>query len=310
LDWRGLTLDDWEPGLQIQPELFGTDALPADSARRLWADLLPAPGFKGAAVTGRDSLGRPQLYAFGASVFVDDAFACQELEMPRPGLNGRVAKSIRARNNIVFSRSKIAAANGGSGLNVVVLAGRWNPAVVDEKEIEEARLHLVSSFASLHAGYRFKRIMIELTNKQDHRFASEVPFMRTHHQFDACRALAVVERKDIQANQGSVLAPNFFGPLPKLFLGALEQELLLSAIDGAIDEEIGRRLGLTTRSVKRRWMVVFEQVSRSLPELFPETVNSELETRGRQKRHLVLAYVRKHPEELRPFCGSESRGEP
>jgi hypothetical protein len=115
------------------------------------------------------------------------------------------------------------------------------------------------------------------------------------------RALAVVERKDIQANQGSVLAPNFFGPSPKLFLGALEQELLLSAIDGAIDEEIARRLRLTAaRSVKRRWMAVFEQVSRSLLELFPETVSSELEMRGRQKR-LVLAYVRKHPQELRRF---------
>jgi hypothetical protein len=93
-------------------------------------------------------------------------------------------------------------------------------------------------------------------------------------------------------------------------LGAAEQELLLSAIDGAIDEEIARRLGLTMRSVKRRWMAVFEQLSRSLPELFPGTVNTELETRGRQKRHLVLAYVRKHPEELRPFCVSELQSEP
>ena len=68
--------------------------------------------------------------------------------MPQPGLNGRVAKNILAGNDIVFNRSRMATANGGGGLNVVVLEGRWNPRIVDEKEIEEARLHLVSSFAS------------------------------------------------------------------------------------------------------------------------------------------------------------------
>ena len=53
--------------------------------------------------------------------------------------------------------------------------------------------------------------------------------------------------------------------------------------------------------MKKRWAAVFERVATARPDLLPELeYDSDRQTRGRQKRHHLLAYVRQHPEELRP----------
>jgi hypothetical protein len=50
------------------------------------------------------------------------------------------------------------------------------------------------------------------------------------------------------------------------------------------------------------WLSVFERTIHAHPELFPEArFQTNGVARSGQKRHHVLAYVRAHPEELRPF---------
>lgn len=68
---------------------------------------------------------------------------------------------------------------------------------------------------------------------------------------------------------------------------------------GAIDAELAAELGVTFAAVKARWRSVFEQLEAAMPG-WVNSVN-ESEGRGPQKRHRVLAYVRKHPEELQPY---------
>jgi hypothetical protein len=87
-----------------------------------------------------------------------------------------------------------------------------------------------------------------------------------------------------------------------LFLRASDQELLLAALDNPTDEFLTRELCLTKEAIKRRWSVLFERIDRAMPELFESIQTFERRVRGPQKRHVVLAYVRKHPEELRPFA--------
>ena len=92
-----------------------------------------------------------------------------------------------------------------------------------------------------------------------------------------------------------------------LGLRSTDQELLLAALKGFTDPELASELGLTEEAVKRRWAALFSRVEESMPELFSSLrarscTQSSSQQRGPQKRHRILAYVRDHPEELRPYA--------
>jgi len=65
------------------------------------------------------------------------------------------------------------------------------------------------------------------------------------------------------------------------------------------------QLGVTLSAVKARWRSVIAVIEETMPELVRDAENRE--GRGMQKRHRVLAYVRTHPEELRPFDWSKKK---
>ena len=86
---------------------------------------------------------------------------------------------------------------------------------------------------------------------------------------------------------------------PQLRLRESDQDLLLAALNGATDAELAAELGITSAAVKARWRSAFARVAMALPSLVDEA--DDREGRGTQKRHRVLAYMRTHPEELRPY---------
>jgi hypothetical protein len=85
-----------------------------------------------------------------------------------------------------------------------------------------------------------------------------------------------------------------------LRLRPAEQKLLAAALSGKTDAELSHDLALSVEAVKKRWMSVFERVEEFKPGILNRT-EEEADVRGPQKRHRVVAYVRAHPEELRPF---------
>jgi hypothetical protein len=303
VEWRRPKAEDLDLFLRVHPETLGPEPLTTAQADRIWRRLLSAKAFQGAFVTRSRMAGAESVTGVGASVFVDDCFAENELNDPRPALNARIVRGQLEDSSLAFSRDKIAEANSSGGVNVVILAGRWNPALVDEEEINEARLTLSTAFSEVHMGYRFKRILIELIDAQDRKWASAVPYMRIHAAFPGgTRALAIIEKSNLEANDATVLAQHFSCPSPRLFLRASDQELLLAALDNPTDEWLRRELGLSKEAVKRRWSVLFERIDREMPELFESAKTVDRRVRGPQKRHVVLAYVRKRPQELRPFA--------
>jgi DNA-binding CsgD family transcriptional regulator len=89
---------------------------------------------------------------------------------------------------------------------------------------------------------------------------------------------------------------------PELRLKNGDQRFLEIALEGLTDDELARKLGVSSSSVKKRWLSLFESVAAIHPEIFPNAEDSPNRTvRGRQKRHLLLAYIRTHPEELQPY---------
>jgi hypothetical protein len=87
---------------------------------------------------------------------------------------------------------------------------------------------------------------------------------------------------------------------PVLRLSPSERDLLSVALKCGTDQAIGASLGLPVPTIKKRWLSIFTKVSRAHPDLLGESSENG-NRRGKQKRHLVLEYIRAHPEELRTF---------
>jgi len=86
------------------------------------------------------------------------------------------------------------------------------------------------------------------------------------------------------------------------FLQPLADEAAAAAIaaqmTGIADENLRAALGRLGAAIKRTWAGIFEKCVQNNPALLPATEGS---LRGLQKRHKVMAYIREHPEEIRPF---------
>ena len=113
-------------------------------------------------------------------------------------------------------------------------------------------------------------------------------------------AFAVLTRESALAAPYSAAAALYRYQPPVLRLRPAEQELLSVAVSGKTDSELSADLGLSVEATKKRWLSIFARVDQFKPEILSQT-SVDSEGRGPQKRHRVLAYIRTHPEELRPF---------
>lgn len=97
---------------------------------------------------------------------------------------------------------------------------------------------------------------------------------------------------------------------PILDLNRSEQRLLLYALPGATDQQLAGTLGTSLPTVKKMWISIYRRVEECLPELIPDSFQSDIPAsgRGREKRRHLLAYLREHPEELRPILRASSEG--
>jgi hypothetical protein len=89
---------------------------------------------------------------------------------------------------------------------------------------------------------------------------------------------------------------------PMLGFSPSEQRLLSSALPGVTDEHLAGMMGTSLSAVKKMWISIYRRAESCLPELTPHSNSSDLPASGRgpEKRRVLLAYVREHPEELRP----------
>jgi hypothetical protein len=89
---------------------------------------------------------------------------------------------------------------------------------------------------------------------------------------------------------------------PRLGLTRSEQRLLACALPGSTDEQLAETLGTSLAVVKKMWVSIYRRVELRLPALIADILPSDVLAtgRGREKRRHLLAYLREHPEELRP----------
>jgi hypothetical protein len=305
--WRPFLKADLPHCLDTQPACLGDSVVGRRTALRVWNDLLNHPSFHATVIESERPIAGHTIVGCGMGVFVSSAFADREVGNPRPGLNSRIIADVASGEPVLLSREAIGAGNAGEGLDFVNLYGTWHDGILSPDQLAEVQALLGIGFVEQLAGYRFNRVLKEAIGEARVALARATGTYRLLAEFpESESALAMVSRDSALAAPYSAAASIYRYRAPVLRLRPAEQALLAAALSGKTDAELSAYLSLTLEAIKKRWLSVFERVGQFKPDILSES-RSDSDSRGPQKRHRVVAYVRSHPEELRPYSGDTKR---
>lgn len=309
--WRRTKACDLQHCLKLHPAKNGAEIVGAERAYLAWQSLFSMSHAVRGAVVELYSGGESTIVGFGFAAFVRKSFIDAELRNPAPGLNARIIESVDAGNPVIATLQEVREANTRCDLQQVILDTSWDPARLTPEQVDEVRVLLGSAYYQQYAGYRFSRILSELVDARDLWHARGLTVFKIVHRFDSYqqahpestwnpdRALGQITSESMRADPHSIASSLFqHHQVPRFGFTAGEQELLESALDGMDDFGAARSLFVSVAAIKRRWATLFERVAAVRPDICPPDGEG---TRGIQKRQRILAYVRSHPEELRPF---------
>lgn len=311
--WRAPREEELAACLSVDPARIGTELVEYHRAVGAWRELVRSRSFHSTVIEADPPIAGHRVVAFGASVFVSRAFADDEISDPRPGLNAHIIASIDCGRPVMLNESQLRAANTDGGLDLVVLYPQWRKGILSTAQISEVQTLLASAFLDKHRGFRLNRLITECLDETERKSYAEAAGWQTFSDFSEYyathpeggwpkgRSLSVITREDAFRVPGHITGMLFQYREPVLRLREADQQLLSAALTGSTDEELAIALNTRLPAIKKRWRSLFERAS-TLAGLFPNLGDGpEDPVRGRQKRQFILAYVRDHPEELRPF---------
>jgi DNA-binding CsgD family transcriptional regulator len=277
-----------------------------------WLKLLGSDGFI-AAVFEEQQGGRTRVLGAGIGVFVTDEFLAELKSVPSFWIGPELADRVVRGRSPVLSDRQVSDANASGGLNIVV----WQRGVLPE-ELARAEISntIMAAFVEFHRGFLLKELVVQAETVE------HVGSCRSIGAFLWKAARASYERYDQLAPEKLVKEPHVLGLSrdlacklsgswgasaflyhpPRFGFSRSEQRLLSCGLGGGTDQEIADKLGISLVSVKKTWRAVYQRVGTIAPELAltPAPENERSSERGKAKKQRLLAYVREHPEELRP----------
>jgi len=317
--WRKTTENDLSACLELHPAKNGAEVVGRPRALNAWQQMFQMSHATRSAVVELHSKGKPEIVGFGFSVFVKRSFAEAEVQHPRPGLNCRIVESVLNGRPVIATYEEVRHGNTRGDLQQVNLDTSWKNGSLNATQVDEVRILLARAYLELYAGYRLSRVILEMVDELDlfqvhaHRSLQMADRFEAYRQanpdtsWNPERALIVATVESMRNDPHSVAAALFHHRVNPVFgLTRGEQELLEVALEGADDGLAAKTLNVSLPAVKHRWSNIFEHVAAVRPDLCPQDITG---TRGIQKRQRILTYMRKHPEELRPFNSSKNPGE-
>jgi len=316
MKWRPFQTNDLAECLAMDATSLGHELLGRDRALQAWQTLTKTPAFIGALLYEERRIGGSHIVGFGCTAFVSEDFALRELADPRPGLNARVLASLSTEQPATLTREQIARGNSSDGLYAVILTSFLRESDLSVEQMNEAASVMSAAALHCHSGFRLRMFLREACGAGNIRHVLWQKVFRMvsdYHEFlqqnpanhwGRERMLFTLDAAGARSVAGSLYQSLFHYRPPVLYLTEVEQDLLSAALGGLTDDELARVLGLKLGTVKKRWASILQRVSTNRPDLLPET-NHGGDTRGRQRRHHLLAYLRDHPEELRPWAAEK-----
>jgi len=261
---------------------------------------------------------RSPICGIGVTVYVNDEFLRELKAKPVFWTGPELMKRTLGRNSPILSDRQLREDNSRGGLNLLTWEGCIRPGFETDQEL--SRL-VIDGFVEVHRGFLLKEVIspqIEsverfrwtlqtggmLWNPLSRRY--ETNFRKDPKEIIGKPHLVGVARDDefarIGAWDSSQVGELFDYRPPKCGFSRSEQRMLLMALDGETDHELSQTLKLSVPTVKKMWLSVYRRVTDHLPGFTSDHSRADTETirRGKEKKRHLVAYLRKHPEELRP----------
>jgi hypothetical protein len=281
--------------------------------RKAWLRLLDWEA-KRAGVVEEVNGSHATICVVGVSVFVTDDFVREIKSRPLRWIGPELAKRIVRENSPLLSDRQVREANSSGGMNLVVWEGCIAPEFEQHTEVHRKMMGL---FLDNHRGYLWKEAIASqsenverfewtlktgglLWNPAQGRYVEHVTgdpreIFREPH-------IVGVTREIERGRPGSWVGALFDYHPPQIGFSRGEQKLLLSALSGGTDKHVRGDLGASLSTVKNTWRSIYNRTALRLPELFLDHSKTDVRSseRGKEKKRHLLAYLREHPEELRP----------
>ena len=280
--------------------------------RKTWLCLLGSESFT--AVVFEELQGhRFELLGAGVSVFVSDSFLREIKTPPFFWVGPEIVRRVSRGDSPILTDRQVREANTCDGLNLFGWHGATS--VEDSRRVEVLNF-IFGSFIELHRGFLIK----ELIGQADSPMGVEAILNSGGGFFDPtlCRfvdSLPAAPEEIINTPHimGETREMAFAKPWlsgtsifsyerPQFCFRRSEQRLLAAALRGGTDEELAEELAVSLSSVRRTWLSIYDRVAACLPEFFRENISENgISHRGKGKKYRLLAFLREHPEELRPI---------
>jgi len=292
-----------------------------DQLPPVWRRLLREDALNFIVIEDRARRAPTRIVAFGASVFVTDAFMREARAATEPYLTARLIRRELRPGSPILREADIRKASAAGGLNLFVLHYGEAANLLGEDELRQVRYLMMEAFLWDHCGYRIKEVLQELWDEIDPAYVRPGwGRVRTEYrEYYAGRGLPLppagqgpvligLTREEVQANPGTSIMGSLFAYTPPRFgFRRGEQQLLKRALLGELDPEVARMLRIAPATVKSRWRAIYDRVGTSAAGLLPDS-DGAMDARGKEKRRRVLEYLRHHLEELRPFAPATRSG--
>lgn len=257
--------------------------------------------------------GKARKIGVGARAFVSDEFVKEMKTAPQFWAGPELVKRVLAGNSPILSDKELREANAEGGLNLFAWDGAVSASEFGRREVIQS---LFVEFVERHRGFRLKELITQGTSVdimeaqiqsggflvgEDGEYG-EVPAKPLSEVLKAPHCLGVSRELAMQ-KFGTWVSSMFVYQEPRFGFRPSEQRLLALAFSGATDEQLSDQLGVSLSAVKKTWHLIYERVAETDPKLVPDArVDEEGATeRGKTKKQRLLAHLREHMEELRPF---------
>lgn len=282
-----------------------------DDLRQAWLELVGSEAMK-SLVLEHEEGGRSRVIFVGVSVCVQDQFV-QELKTGRFWCGPELANRVRRKQSPLLTDQEVREANSFGGMNLVTWIGHFRPEFEAQSELHRRQMEV---FIDLHRGYRWKEIIASgmenadrliwtlnsggmLWDREKGAYIAELK-QDPEEIIKAPHVVGVTRDLD-RARPGSWVGGLFDYDPPRMGFSPREQQLLTLALEGLTDEALCRELNVSLTTIKKAWLSVYAKVSASSEGLISSGETGHEIHRGKEKRRSLLAYLRRHPEELRPF---------
>ena len=246
--------------------------------------------------------------AFGSGVFVTNRFVRWLREGQVPYVLVHATHPLPDGSWPLRSVTDLELQNSSDGLNLLINRWSWDEEELSMEESLRVRTFMNEQFSWLHGGYQLKEILTEgmgesyfnravqagftLINDYADYYVRHPPLPPDSHR----PYLFGITRQEAKEQEGCALTRAFLYTQPRFFFTAHEREFLCQARLGSSDEKISQTLCLSTGTVKKRWGEIYARVNAVDGDFLPPASEHG---RGREKRQILVDYVRDHPEELR-----------